>query len=111
MVWITLLISALGFVVITLPGPYTTVWILAIILFLLEIFLSLSCDREDTFVNLLLIPMMYLTYCQFWIYVVLRGLYLDVVKKEERVWVKTVRFDSGRDGEETAVSIQEKQPE
>ncbi|MGA9363243.1 MAG: glycosyltransferase [Bacteroidota bacterium] len=105
------ILSALGLVVITLPGPYTTVWILAIILFLLEIFLALSYDREDTLANLLLTSMMYITYCQSWIYVVLRGLYLDLVKREERVWVKTVRFDVGRDGERTTLSIQEKQLE
>jgi hypothetical protein len=36
---------------------------------------------------------MYLTYCQFWIYVVVRALYLDIIKKEERTWEKTIRFD------------------
>jgi len=90
------ILSALGLVVITLPGPYTTVWILAIILFMLEIFLALSYDREDTLKNLFLTSIMYLTYCQFWIYIVLKGLYLDLIKKQERVWIKTVRFEVGR---------------
>jgi cellulose synthase/poly-beta-1,6-N-acetylglucosamine synthase-like glycosyltransferase len=102
---ILFILSAAGLVVITLPGPYTTVWILAIILFLLEIFLALSYDREDTLPNLFLTSMMYLTYCQFWIYVVLRGLYLDVVKKEKRVWVKTVRFDVSAGGKGTTPRI------
>lgn len=95
---ILFILSALGLVVITLPGPYTTVWILAVILFLLEIFLALSYDREDTLTNLLLASMIYLTYCQFWIYVVLKGLYLDLIKKQERVWVKTIRFDASTEG-------------
>jgi hypothetical protein len=73
------------------------VWILAIILFLLEIFLALSYDREDTFGNLLLTSLMYLTYCQFWVYIVLKGLYLDIMKKEKHVWVKTMRFDTGEE--------------
>jgi cellulose synthase/poly-beta-1,6-N-acetylglucosamine synthase-like glycosyltransferase len=90
---ILFILSAFGLVTITLPGPYTTVWILAIVLFLLEIFLALSYDREDTVANLLLTSLMYLTYCQFWIYVVVRALYLDIIKKEERTWEKTIRFD------------------
>ncbi len=90
---ILFILSVTGFTAITLPGPYTTVWILAIILFLLEIFLALSYDREDSLRNLFLTSLMYLTYCQFWIYIVLKGLYLDIVRKEERVWVKTIRFD------------------
>ncbi|MEK6570824.1 MAG: glycosyltransferase family 2 protein, partial [Bacteroidota bacterium] len=94
---ILFVLSAAGLVVITLPGPYTTVWILAIILFLLEIFLALSYDREDTFGNLLLTSLMYLTYCQFWVYIVLKGLYLDIMKKEKHVWVKTMRFDTGEE--------------
>jgi cellulose synthase/poly-beta-1,6-N-acetylglucosamine synthase-like glycosyltransferase len=99
------ILSALGLVVITLPGPYTTVWILAIILFLLEIFLALSYDREDTLANLLLTSVMYITYCQFWIYVVLRGLYLDLIKKEKHVWVKTVRFEVSADTKRTTPPI------
>jgi len=80
-------------IVIVLPGPYTAVWIVAVFLFLLEIILALSYDREDTFVNLILTALMYLTYCQFWLYIVGRAIYLDVIKKEKHTWVKTVRFD------------------
>ena len=36
---------------------------------------------------------MYFTYCQFWIYIVGKALYLDVIKREKRTWVKTIRFD------------------
>jgi cellulose synthase/poly-beta-1,6-N-acetylglucosamine synthase-like glycosyltransferase len=88
----------LGFfnvVMITLPGPYTTVWAIALFLFLLEILLALSYDREDKFSNILLTILMYFTYCQFWIYIVGKAIYLDVIKREKRTWVKTVRFDVG----------------
>lgn len=78
---------------ITLPGPYTTVWVIALILFLLEILLALSYDREDKFSNVLLTLVMYFTYCQFWIYIVGKAIYLDVIKKEKQTWVKTVRFE------------------
>jgi hypothetical protein len=36
---------------------------------------------------------MYFSYCQFWIYIVLKAWYLDYVKKEKKIWDKTERFD------------------
>ncbi len=87
------LLGYFNVVTITLPGPYTTVWIIALILFLLEILLALSYDHEDRLGNLFLTIFMYFTYCQFWIYIVGKAIYLDVIKKEKRTWVKTVRFD------------------
>jgi hypothetical protein len=36
---------------------------------------------------------MYFTYCQLWIYIVLKAVYSDKIKKEKRTWAKTVRFD------------------
>jgi cellulose synthase/poly-beta-1,6-N-acetylglucosamine synthase-like glycosyltransferase len=87
------LLGMFNVVVISLPGPYTTVWIVALFLFLLEILLALSYDREDKFSNVLLVLLMYFTYCQFWIYIVGKAIYLDVIKKEKQTWVKTVRFN------------------
>lgn len=86
-------LSVFNVVNISLPGPYTTVWLVALFLFLLEILLALSYDREDKPVNILLTFLMYFTYCQLWIYIVGKAIYLDVIKKEKRTWVKTVRFD------------------
>lgn len=85
-------LSATNIVVITLPGPYTTVWLLAIVLFFAEIMLALSYDREDSFTAFLLIGLMYFTYCQIWIFLVARAFYLDAVKKQKQSWDKTVRF-------------------
>ncbi|MGA2624593.1 MAG: glycosyltransferase [Bacteroidota bacterium] len=86
-------LSIFNVVNISLPGPYTTVWLVALFLFLLEILLALSYDREDKPLNILLTFLMYFTYCQLWIYIVGKAIYLDVIKKEKRTWVKTVRFD------------------
>jgi hypothetical protein len=36
---------------------------------------------------------MYFTYCQLWIYIVLKAAYFEYVKKDEHIWDKTVRFD------------------
>lgn len=87
------LLGLFNVVSITLPGPYTTVWLVALVLFHLEILLALSYDREDKTKNVLLTFVMYFTYCQFWIYIVGKAIYLDLIKKEKRTWVKTVRFD------------------
>lgn len=77
----------------SLPGPYTAVWVLALFLFFLEILLALSYDREDRFSNIILTALMYFTYCQLWIFIVGRAIYYDVIKREGRKWVKTERFD------------------
>lgn len=87
------LLGIFNVIMISLPGPYTVVWIVGIFLFLLEILLALSYDREDKVSNIVLTFLMYFTYCQFWIYIVGKAIYLDVIKKEKRTWVKTVRFD------------------
>jgi cellulose synthase/poly-beta-1,6-N-acetylglucosamine synthase-like glycosyltransferase len=87
------LVSLFQVVAISLPGPYTFVWVTSLVLFLFELFLSISYDGEDTFANLGIIILMYFTYSQLWIYVVIKSVYQDIIKKEKNVWDKTVRFD------------------
>ena len=87
------IVSALKLVSIALPGPYTAVWMLAFVLYLAEILLTLSYDREDSWRNLGLMVLMYFTYCQLWIYIVVRAWWSEYVMKEKRIWAKTVRFD------------------
>ncbi|HEY4788512.1 MAG TPA: hypothetical protein VIH57_20820, partial [Bacteroidales bacterium] len=86
-------LSLLSIISIPLPGPYSVVWIMAFILFIFEITLAISFDREDNPKNLGLILLMYFTYCQLWIFIMLRAFYLDKIKKEGHTWDKTVRFD------------------
>jgi cellulose synthase/poly-beta-1,6-N-acetylglucosamine synthase-like glycosyltransferase len=90
---ILFILSAVNLVSIALPGPYTFVWVMAFILFMMEIFLAISYDREETAGRVALIALMYFTYCQFWIYVVVRALWVEYVKKEGKIWDKTKRFD------------------
>jgi cellulose synthase/poly-beta-1,6-N-acetylglucosamine synthase-like glycosyltransferase len=92
------LASAAGLVSIPLPGPYTYVWIMAFVLFLAEIFLAISYDGEDSLRNFGLIVLMYFTYCQFWVYIVLKAWYTEYVKKEKRVWDKTARTEMHAEG-------------
>ncbi|MGE5235599.1 MAG: glycosyltransferase family 2 protein [Acidobacteriota bacterium] len=81
-------------IAIPLPGPYTTVWVLAFLLFIMEIMLALSYDGEDTRGNLAVLVLAYFTYCQLWIFVVAKALWMDLVRRQERTWVKTVRFET-----------------
>ena len=68
---------------------------------LLEILLALSYDEQDSMVNFGLLPLAYFSYCQLWILVVGKALYLDVVKRERQTWVKTPRFSrSARAGQD-----------
>jgi cellulose synthase/poly-beta-1,6-N-acetylglucosamine synthase-like glycosyltransferase len=90
---IVFVLAGLNLVHISLPGPYTLVWSIAVILFFLEILLALSFDDEDSVQSLGILLMMYITYCQLWIYVVFKAMYIEYVKKEDRIWDKTVRFD------------------
>lgn len=92
------LLSAANLVSMTLPGPYTVVWIMAFFLFIFEIVLAVSYDDEDRLRNVGLIVLMYFTYCQFWIYVVIRALYVEYFKKEKGFWEKTIRFEVQRPG-------------
>jgi cellulose synthase/poly-beta-1,6-N-acetylglucosamine synthase-like glycosyltransferase len=89
---ILFLLSVTGVIAIPLPGPYTLVWVTAIVLFFAEIMLALSYDREDTPMAFLLIGLMYFTYCQLWLVVVGMAWHKDVIKKEKMSWAKTTRF-------------------
>jgi cellulose synthase/poly-beta-1,6-N-acetylglucosamine synthase-like glycosyltransferase len=83
--------SSLGIIALGIPGPYTAVWISAFILFVMEIVVVLSYEDEDSLINIILTILMYLTYCQLWLYVVLRGLIMDIRKLKVGVWDKTER--------------------
>ncbi len=103
--FVAILISDLLFVLgaanlisMSLPGPYTIVWFMAFFLFIFEIILAISYDDEDRFRNIGLIVLMYFSYCQFWIFIVLRALYLEYIRKEGKIWDKTVRFDAPSPG-------------
>lgn len=87
------IISLLKLVSISLPGPYTLVWITAFVLFIFEIMLAISFDEEDSLGKVWLIVIMYFSYCQLWIYIVLKAAYAEYIKKEKRTWTKTIRFN------------------
>lgn len=79
---------------ISIYGPFSAVWAMALVLYQLEVALALAYAGECTLSNLLGATLMYFTYCQAWLLVVFRALYADHVVHEKRVWAKTVRFDT-----------------
>lgn len=85
------LLCGIGIFSISVPGPYTAVWVSAFFLYLLEIILVLSYEDEDKPLNILITALMYFTYCQMWIYVVFRSFYLDLTHKRVGIWDKTER--------------------
>ena len=89
------LLTLMHLIAIPVPGPYTAVWVLAVVLFIMEIVLALSYEAEESVANIGLVVLAYFTYCQLWILVVGKALYLDVVRRERHTWVKTVRFERG----------------
>ncbi len=87
------LLCILDLIFIPVLGPYNQVWIVAVLLFEMEILLALSREKgEDTPLNILLTFVIYFTYCQLWIVVVLKGFYDDFIVKREMKWSKTERF-------------------
>ncbi|MCS7202019.1 MAG: glycosyltransferase family 2 protein [Dictyoglomus sp.] len=89
------ILGLLGIIKLNVGGPLLIIWILAYILFITETFISLSLEKgEGTLENLLLIALMYFTYCQLWLYVVLRAFYLafrDRLTGKTMRWYKTER--------------------
>jgi cellulose synthase/poly-beta-1,6-N-acetylglucosamine synthase-like glycosyltransferase len=90
--------SATGLLRIDTPGPYTVVWCLALLAFFLQLIVALVYENEDSLVNIVLVPLMYLTYCQLWIPVVAWAFYDDFVARRPAKWAKTVRFEVPADG-------------
>ncbi len=84
--------SVLGLVSVTVPGPYSEVWLFAYLLFILEVVIAVSQEREDSLLNAFLTALAYFTYCQLWIAVVVKAAYDDFVRRRAHVWDKTVRF-------------------
>ena len=87
------ILSLLNVVRIRVPGPYAELWGLAFLLFLLEIMIALSFEREDSLGSLGLAVLAYLTYTKLWVFVVIKSLFEEYIFKRKKIWMKTERFD------------------
>ena len=86
------LLSLCGLVHVRLFGPYFELWLLAFLLYILEVMIALSYEREDSPGNFLVTVLAYFSYTKLWVFVVLKSLYHDLVQKKARTWDKTERF-------------------
>lgn len=81
---------------IGIMGNLVSIWFLAYIMFILEVAISLSLERDElSFKNILLIALMYFSYCKLWGVVSLMGLYSylkDKLLNRQHKWYKTERF-------------------
>jgi len=87
------MLSLLKIVRLRMLGPYTELWALAFLLFLLEILVALSLEKEDSVAAVALSTLAYITYTKLWVFVVLRAITEESILKKKRIWDKTERFD------------------
>lgn len=90
------ILGLLGLTQLTVTGPFGTIWLLAYALFVAETYISLSLERgEGNVINLAITALMYFTYSQLWIILVLKAGYLLIKRafSKDAVfhWYKTER--------------------
>jgi cellulose synthase/poly-beta-1,6-N-acetylglucosamine synthase-like glycosyltransferase len=86
------ILGLLNIVSIRIQGPFLEVWITAYMLFVSEIVLMLSRETDgDNVMNIAYVILMYFTYCQLWLVVVMSAFIKDFIKKEKMIWYKTER--------------------
>jgi cellulose synthase/poly-beta-1,6-N-acetylglucosamine synthase-like glycosyltransferase len=94
---IIFLLGIMGFCHVTLAGFSTFLWSMAILLFLLNVILTLSVEKNEfNLESALLILLMLFTYSKMWVSVVAYALILSVQDKiyhKEAIWDKTERFE------------------
>ncbi|MEY8354646.1 glycosyltransferase [Lachnospiraceae bacterium 54-53] len=100
------MMGILGFYYVTLGGFSPLLWEMAILLFVLNVAITLSVEKNEfNFSNLVLTFFMLFTYAKLWVVVVLNGIIQgiqDAVYQKEVVWDKTERFEEvGREGKES----------
>ncbi|MCZ8523525.1 MULTISPECIES: glycosyltransferase family 2 protein [Paenibacillus] len=75
-------------------------WVLAYFLYITEVMIALGIEKTElNMKNFLIVSLMYFTYSQFWILLVLYALYLEakrILFKQETKWYKTERFQHAK---------------
>lgn len=81
---------------VQIGGNFFVIWLLTYIVFILQIGIALSIERGEIHnKNIILICIMYFTYCQLWLFVSIYGFYLnfkDRIFNKQTKWYKTERF-------------------
>jgi len=90
------LLTFFNIIELTLEGPFLILWVLAYVLFVLEMATAVSLEKgENNLKNVFYIALMYLTYSQAWIVLTLRSFFLmiqDQITGRPVHWYKTERF-------------------
>ncbi len=90
-------LGILGFCYVTLGGFSSLLWEMAILLFVLNVTITLSVERNEfNLSNIALTFLMLFTYAKLWVAVVLNGFIQgiqDKVYHKEVIWDKTERFE------------------
>ena len=101
----------LGLVHVTLGGFSTLLWGMAILVFVFNMMLTLSTEKNEFTLNsALLVLLMLFTYAKLWVFVVLKALWLsfeDQVFHKEVKWDKTVRYEEETETSEEEAALQE----
>lgn len=88
--------TMIGWIHLNLAGFSTLLWGMAILLFIMGTFVTLSTEKGEMNVsNLLVITLMYFTYSKMWMIVAAYGVFKyveDRIKKQESKWYKTERY-------------------
>lgn len=85
----------LNLVNIKFSVPLFVLWFETLFIYVVQIVASAVVEKEINIRNIMYAFLMYFTYAQFWIYLVLKGYWLQFKarrKNLEPVWDKTVRF-------------------
>ncbi|WP_079427236.1 glycosyltransferase [Clostridium oryzae] len=81
---------------LSVAGNTLLLWFMAYIIFILQISIALSMEKgESNSRNVLLVAVMYFTYCQLWLVVAVKGIFQyirDGIMGAEVKWYKTERF-------------------
>lgn len=90
------LLHASGWAHTTLAGFSNLLWVLAIVMFILGTYVTVTTEKGEMHAaNILIIALMYFTYAKMWMIVAAYGLiqYIkDLVLRKESIWYKTERF-------------------
>lgn len=88
--------GVLGLITVRLGGFSTALWGMAILIFIADMMLTLSLERNEfNLESLGLVALMLFTYAKLWVFVVVKAMWdllIDAVLKREVKWDKTVRY-------------------
>ena len=95
---ITFVMSVSGYANVTVPGFSNMLWLLAVVLYVVSVFVSITTEKgEMRWSNIIVIILMYVIYTQMWLIVALKGMYLYIKEsvfhlESSTKWYKTKRY-------------------